>query len=235
MSEQSGSALGIVARDLVKTFEAGSSQVRAVDGISLVVPPGQFACLHGRSGSGKTTLLNLLAGLFRPTAGEVFLGDFRVDTMSTEKADLFRLERLGIVFESLNLLPTLSVVENVSVPLLLSGIPFRHAKSRVDALLMDLDLGGKADRFPSQLSRGEMQRVAIARALVHEPGLLLADEPTRSLDTRTAADVIRLLRELTRNLGATAIVMTQDADISQTADRLLELSDGRIVEDIPLG
>jgi putative ABC transport system ATP-binding protein len=212
-------------------YRVGDKVVRGLDGLDLTVPAGQLLMARGPSGSGKSTLLHLIAGLQKATGGSVQIGDFEIQAVSTVEADLFRRRNIGLIFQFFNLIPSLSVEMNIALPLLMDGHRLRKVRPQVDALLELLKIDARRDHAPGQLSGGEMQRVAIARALIVKPRLILADEPTGNLDSRTSHDVFGLLRDRAEQHGVTAIVMTHDVDVSSYADRLIEISDGRITSD----
>ena len=216
---------------VVKEFALGEARVRALDGLTLELAPGTFTAIVGRSGSGKSTLLNLAAGLDRPTSGEVFLAGQPLSRLGDDEITRLRRERVGVVYQFFHLLPTLEVRENVALPLLLEGVPESQALARAGALLAEVGLEPRARARPHTLSGGELQRAAVARALVHEPALVLADEPTGNLDTRSAAQVVDLLASLVRRHGATLVLVTHSAEASAAADRVITLSDGRVVSD----
>jgi putative ABC transport system ATP-binding protein len=217
--------------EVVKEYAAGGQTVRAVDGISLEVPRGQFVALVGRSGSGKSTLLNLLAGIDTPTAGEVWVGEHELSRLSDDALTRLRRESLGMVYQFFNLLPTLSVRENVALPALLAGEPERETLARADALLEEVGMSHRRGARPHTLSGGEMQRTALARALVHHPAVVLADEPTGNLDSRTADQVMELLRRLGERHGVTIVLVTHSREAAAVAGRVVELRDGRVVRD----
>lgn len=212
-------------------YRVGPDVVRAVDGIDLVVPEGQFVLVRGRSGSGKTTLLHLLAGLQRPTAGAVTVGGHRLHELSNTQCDLFRRRNVGMVFQFFNLIPSLTVEMNVALPLLLDGQRLYRLRAEIGSLLDVLEIGHRKLHSPHQLSGGEMQRVAIARALIVKPRLLLADEPTGNLDSTRAHQIFGLLRDQARARGVTTIVLTHEPDASGYADRVIEMRDGVILTD----
>jgi len=216
---------------VVKEFALGEARVRALDGLTLELAAGTFTAIVGRSGSGKSTLLNLAAGLDRPTSGEVFLAGQPLSRLGDDEVTRLRRERVGVVYQFFHLLPTLEVRENVALPLLLEGVPESQALARASALLAEVGLEPRARARPHTLSGGELQRAAVARALVHEPALVLADEPTGNLDTRSAAQVVGLLASLVRRHGATLVLVTHSAEASAEADRVVTLSDGRVVDD----
>ena len=220
----------VVLRDLVKEYGEADVVHRILDGVSTRIDRGEFVVVLGRSGSGKSTLLNLIAGLDQPTGGEVHVGNARIDALSERERTLFRRRCLGFVFQFFNLLPTLTVEENVLLPLELCGMLDIHSGQAAKELLADVGLAGRMDSFPDRLSGGEQQRLAIARALVHEPELLLADEPTGNLDIETGEEVLGLLDRLVRNRGHTLIMASHSSRIAATADRVLQIREGRLHE-----
>jgi putative ABC transport system ATP-binding protein len=209
----------------------GAARVVALDRVSLEVPAGQRIAIVGRSGSGKSTLLHLAAGIESPTSGEIWVHDREIGRLGDDALTRLRREKIGLVHQFFNLLPTLSARENVALPALLAGSPERETLSRADSLLTDVGLEGRLGARPHTLSGGEMQRVALARALIHSPALLLADEPTGNLDTRSAEQVLTLLHELVRRRGATLVIVTHSQEVAAAADRIVELRDGRVVGD----
>ena len=218
------------ATDLVKAYQRGPSTVRAVDGISLTVAAGEFMSIMGRSGSGKTTLLDLLGCLLRPTSGELAIDGRSVISASDGALAAIRRERIGFVFQEFNLIPTLTAVENVLMPLRY-GPRRPDGRARAVGLLDLVGLGSRASHRPSELSGGEQQRVAIARALVNEPAVILADEPTGELDSATSDTLMETLRGLNEERGVTIIIVTHDAAVADRTDRVVRLSDGRVVAD----
>lgn len=215
----------VTFRNVVKDYSADGQLVRALDGISLEVSSGEFVALVGRSGCGKSTLLNLAGAMDFPTAGEVLLD--KISTNSRDDATLTKLrrEKVGFVFQSFQLINTLSVVENVELPLLLAGNPASH-KIALERLA-SVELAGLENRMPHQLSGGQMQRVAIARALVNNPKILLADEPTGNLDTATGTLILELLMRLTRKQNTATLMATHSAEAAAIADTVIELRDGK--------
>jgi ABC-type lipoprotein export system ATPase subunit len=218
------------ARGLTKVYRRGASEVRAVDGITLSVEPGEFMAIMGRSGSGKTTLLDLLGCLLRPTDGELEIDGRSVIGATDGQLATIRRERVGFVFQEFNLIPSLTAIENVLLPLRY-GPRRRDAKRRAAELLELVGLASRASHRPTELSGGEQQRVAIARALVNEPAVVLADEPTGELDSTTSDTLMETLRDLNRERGVTMIIVTHDAGIAGATDRVVRLSDGRVVAD----
>jgi ABC-type lipoprotein export system ATPase subunit len=223
--------LAIQTDQLGMVFGRGDSAVNALRDVDLEVPEGQFLCVMGPSGSGKSTLLHLLAALRAPTHGRVVVGGNDISTLNQGEAARFRRRNIGLVFQFFNLIPTLSLVQNVAVPLLLEGHRLAALHERIDALLDQLGILHRKRHPLSGLSGGELQRVAIARALVADPRLLLADEPTGSLDSRTGVEVLELLAGVCRERGTTTVVMTHDSNTRCYADRVLWLRDGRVEKD----
>jgi putative ABC transport system ATP-binding protein len=232
MTEHAGSnGLVVETRDLVREFEVGTGTVRAVDGISLRVEPGQLVAVRGRSGSGKTTLLSLIGALDRPTSGSAHVTGLTISAMPEKELVPFRRRTIGFIFQAFGLLPILSAAENVGVPLRLAGRDPRERDARVVELLGLVGLDGHEHQRPYELSGGQQQRVAIARALANDPALLIADEPTGQLDTATGRAVMDLLKDLVRTRGLSAVVATHDPVMVGMADRVVELADGQVVAD----
>lgn len=217
--------------DAVKVYRRGKTEVRALNGVSLSVPRGQFLSVMGSSGSGKSTMLNLLGALDTPSSGLVRIEGKEISRFPDDALSRFRRERLGFIFQFFNLLPTLSAVENVILPELLAGKPREVLEPKALALLEQFGLRGRGTHRPDELSGGEMQRVAVARALLSEPAVLLADEPTGNLDSRTGAEVLRLIREATHARQLTVVMVTHDPKAAEVGDRLVHLADGNIVDD----
>jgi len=207
----------------------GVQTVRAVDGVSLAIDAGELVAIVGPSGSGKSTLLNLLGALDRPDSGEIWLDGKPLSKLDDAERTLLRRERVGLIFQFFNLLPLLTALENVTLPLLLAGAPRSKAERRADELLERMGIGARREHTPDELSGGEMQRVAIARALSLRPPLLLADEPTGNLDSRSGAEVLELLRETARESGCAVLMVTHDPRAAAVTDRILEFEDGRLV------
>lgn len=221
----------IRVQDAVKVYRRGTNEVKALAGLSLDVPKGQFLSIMGASGSGKSTLLNLLGALDVPTAGSVSIEGRQLLGLSDAELSRFRRERLGYIFQFFNLLPTLNAIENVILPSLLSGKKRDVLEPEAQKLLEQVGLKGRTMHLPDELSGGEMQRVAIARALLNRPALLLADEPTGNLDSKTGVEVLRMIREMTRELQLTVVMVTHDARAAEVGDRIVRLADGVIVDD----
>jgi putative ABC transport system ATP-binding protein len=224
--------LAVETQRLEMHYRVGPETVRALDGVDLAVPEGQFLLVRGRSGSGKTTLLNLLAGLQKPTSGRVRVGGHELQQITSREADLFRRRNVGLIFQFFNLIPSLTVEMNVALPLLLDGHKLFRLRDQIGELLETLGISHRRGHSPHQLSGGEMQRVAIARALIVQPKLILADEPTGNLDSKNAHEVFGLLRGQTGARSVTTIVLTHDPDASGYADRVIEMCDGQIVKDL---
>ncbi len=213
---------------VAKVYSLGGVEVRAVDGVTLAIARGEFVALVGPSGCGKTTLLNLMAGIDRPTSGEVWLEGARLDRLSDDRLTRLRRTKVGIVFQFFNLLPTLTAWENVALPLLLDGVQGGEVEDRVRRQLDRVGLVHRARHWPHELSGGEQQRVAIARATVAEPGVVLADEPTGNLDSAAGSAVLELLQGLNREHGQTIVLATHSPDAARRAGRIVGLRDGKI-------
>jgi putative ABC transport system ATP-binding protein len=216
---------------LSKDYEEAGAQHTVLHALDAELYEGDFVVLLGKSGSGKSTLLNLIGGIDVPTAGEVWIGDTNLTRLSERALTLFRRDHIGFVFQFFNLIPTLTALENISLPYELRGQDRREGERRARALLERVGLADRAGTFPDRLSGGEQQRIAIARALVHEPFLILADEPTGNLDEDTGENVLSLLLELTRDAGKTLIMATHNPEVVQYADVVYHIQDGKLVPD----
>ena len=214
---------------LTKVYGKGDCATRALDDVTLSVPEGQFLAIVGSSGSGKSTLLHLMGGVDRPTSGSVYLAGNDVYSRNDEQLAVLRRREVGIVYQFFNLIPTLTVLENMTLPVALDGRPVNEGRLR--ELVKTLGLEGREDHLPSQLSGGQQPRVAIGRALMNSPAVLLADEPTGNLDSRTSAEIMAILRDANKRLGQTLVVITHDESIALTAVRIVAVEDGRIVRD----
>ena len=219
----------IAIRQLCRSFTEGTGVHRVLDGVDARLEAGEVVAVVGRSGSGKSTLLNLMSGIDRADSGEVEIAGRLISRMEEPERTLFRRKHVGFVYQFFNLLPTLDVEENVRLPLELNGMRGAAARRRSAAVLAEVGLGDRLASAVDRLSGGEQQRVAIARALVHEPGVLLADEPTGNLDEETASQVLPLLLSLARARHATLVMATHDARLARSADRVLELREGRLL------
>ena len=214
-------------KDLKKYYGSGDTQVRALDGVDLQVENGEFVAIVGTSGSGKSTLLHMLGGLDRPTSGSVVVDGRDLATLKDEELTVFRRRKIGFVFQAYNLVPVLSVYENIVLPIQLDGGKLDAAY--IDEVIGALGLKEKLQSLPSQLSGGQQQRVAIARALATKPAILLADEPTGNLDSRTSNDVLSLMKVTGQKFSQTMVMITHNEEIAQLADRIVRIEDGRIV------
>ena len=213
--------------DLKKYYGAGDTQVKALDGVDLSIEQGEFVAIVGTSGSGKSTLLHMLGGLDRPTSGTVTVDGRDIFTLKDEALTIFRRRKIGFVFQSYNLVPVLSVWENIVLPVELDGA--KVDESYVQEVIATLGLGKKLQNLPNQLSGGQQQRVAIARALATKPAILLADEPTGNLDSKTSQDVLSLMKVTGQKFAQTMVMITHNEEIAQMADRIVRIEDGRIV------
>jgi len=220
----------LIARDLTKSYHSGEHELTVLRDVSFTIPQGAFVAIVGPSGSGKTTLLGLLAGLDTPSRGAVILDGADLTRLDEDARARVRGEKVGFVFQTFQLIPTLTAQENVQVPLELRGDP--RAAERAAELLRRVGLGDRTHHFPTQLSGGEQQRVAIARAFVNAPRILFADEPTGNLDSDTGARIVELLESINRESGSTIVLVTHDAGLAARAQRVIRLSDGRVVSDI---
>ena len=214
-------------KDLKKYYGSGDTQVKALDGVDLTVENGEFVAIVGTSGSGKSTLLHMLGGLDRPTGGSVLVEGRDIFALKDEELTIFRRRKIGFVFQSYNLVPVLSVHDNIVLPIQLDG--GRVDEAYVNQVIEALGLEQMLDRLPNQLSGGQQQRVAIARALATKPAILLADEPTGNLDSRTSQDVLSLMKTTGQKFAQTMVMITHNEEIAQLADRIVRIEDGRIV------
>lgn len=220
---------------LSKSFQEGLAKRQVLKEISATFTAGEFIVLLGQSGSGKSTLLNLMSGIEQPTTGRITIGNVCLSELNERRRTLFRRDRIGFIFQFFNLIPTLTVLENITLPQELAGVPAGEVSPKAIALLDRVGLEDRQEAFPDQLSGGQQQRVAIARALIHDPILVLADEPTGNLDEETGQIVLGLLLELTRSAYKTLIMATHNPDIAQFADRIMWMQDGHLVEEIRSG
>ena len=224
----------IELKNVSRMYAHGTKKIQALHGITLSIKSGEFLSVMGPSGSGKSTLLNIIGGLDQPTSGEIFIDNRPLHGISDDELTLIRRRRVGFIFQFFNLLPILTAAENVSLPLLLDGIPYSKVKPKAESLLRKVGLGERVDHRPEQLSGGEMQRVAIARALIADPAVLLADEPTGNLDSRTSAEIFLLLKDL-HTEGQTIVMVTHDSKAAAYGTRIITLRDGTISEDATAG
>lgn len=220
----------IQARQVHKTFQMGKIEVQALRGVDLSVAPGEMVAIMGPSGCGKTTLLNCLSGLDDFDAGEVEIEGVNLRTMNDRARTSYRAQRMGFIFQTFNLLPVITAVENVELPLLVSGVRPAEARRRADAALAQVGLADRAHHRPAELSGGQRQRVTIARALVNQPAIVWADEPTGNLDSKTAGDVLTLMQRLNQEAGQTFVIVTHDAAIGALCNRVVHMQDGLIVD-----
>lgn len=220
------------AESLVRHYRLGQSVIRAVDGVSLSVKKGEFAALLGASGSGKSTLMNLIAGLDRPTSGAIFVEGQDLAKLKSDELARYRRHTVGMVFQSFNLVPTMTLTENVELPMRFAEVERGERNARVQEALRQVGLSGRLEHRPSEMSGGEQQRAALARALVNRPKLLLADEPTGNLDSKTGTEILDLIRSLNRSLGMTVIMVTHERALADRyADRMIFLGDGKLIEE----
>lgn len=214
-------------KSLKKIYGTGDTEVRALDGVNLQVENGEFAAVVGTSGSGKSTLLHMLGGLDRPTSGTVMVDGKDIFSMKEEELTIFRRRKIGFVFQNYNLIPVLNVYENIVLPIQLDGV--KPDANYIDQIIKTLGLESKLNNLPNNLSGGQQQRVAIARALAAKPAIILADEPTGNLDTKTSQDVMGLLKVTSQKFNQTIVMITHNEEIAQMADRIIRIEDGHIV------
>ena len=232
MEETKNKAAPVIRlQDVRKEYIVGDSHIHALDGVSLTVSPGEFVCISGRSGSGKSTMLNMLAGLEKPTSGEIVILDKHIENMSESARIRFRRQYIGFVFQSYNLMPQYTAVENVELPLMLRGIGKRERRKQALAVMEQVGIVSHAEHKPSELSGGQQQRVGIARALITKPPIVFADELTGNLDTKTSAEIMDLLTGLFRSSGTTFMLVSHDPDMSRYTDRTIHLLDGKIISE----
>ena len=231
-TQVSATTCAVRTENVTRHYPMGEGLIRAVDGVSLAIDPGEFVALLGQSGSGKSTLLNLIAGLDRPTSGSVLVSGRDLAKMSSEELACYRRNDVGMVFQSFHLIPSMTITENVELPMRFAEVERAERAQRSREALERVGLGKRLDHRPSQLSGGEQQRVSLARALANRPRLLLADEPTGNLDSRTGEDILNLIRDLSLSLGMTVIMVTHERAIAERfAQRSIFLADGKLVSE----
>ncbi len=231
MNAAIASAPGVLCRNVIKDYGHGAALVHALRGIDVEIAPGELTLLVGPSGCGKTTLISIIAGTLEATGGDVSALGLDLKGLSKREKAAFRARNVGFVFQQFNLLPALTAAENVAVPHVINGLPKRAALKRAVEILKAVGLGDRTESLPSQLSGGQQQRVAIARALVHEPRLLVCDEPTSSIDARTGQAIMELIRKMALQPDRVAVVVTHDARVFGYGDRMITLNDGRVAGD----
>ena len=220
----------ITVKDLYKLYRVGDSIVRALDGVSFEIHKGEFCAIVGTSGSGKSTLLNMLAGLEKPTKGEIVISGSHIEKMKEDELVRFRREHVGFIFQSFHLIGTMNALENVALPLMFRGEPAKERLRKADRMLSLMGLDRHKKHMPNQMSGGQQQRVGVARALVSDPDIIFADEPTGNLDSHTSEEVMRLMRRVVQNQGKTLVMVTHDDHLAEYADRVFHIIDGKIVK-----
>lgn len=220
----------ITVKDLYKLYRVGDSIVRALDGVSFEIYKGEFCAIVGTSGSGKSTLLNMLAGLEKPTKGEIVISGSHIEKMKEDELVRFRREHVGFIFQSFHLIGTMNALENVALPLMFRGDPAKERLRKADRMLSLMGLDRHKKHMPNQMSGGQQQRVGVARALVSDPDIIFADEPTGNLDSHTSEEVMRLMRRVVQNQGKTLVMVTHDDHLAEYADRVFHIIDGKIVK-----
>lgn len=218
----------IKIKEVTKYYQMGKESIHAVNGISLNIYQGEVCCLFGKSGSGKSTLLNLIAGLEKPTSGQIIFNKKHIERMNEDQLASFRQKYVGFVFQSYNLLPTLTALENVTLPLIFKGVPVKERNERAMEMLKAVGLEERAHHKPSEMSGGQQQRVSIARAFINQPQVVFADEPTGNLDTKTTYEMMDLITGLAKEYHQTLVIVTHDLELSEYADRIVMLMDGKI-------
>lgn len=221
----------IKVEDLRKEYPVGDEKVVALDGVSFDIMPGEICCIFGASGSGKSTLLNQLAGLEKPTSGQVLIGGIPISKLSERDLAIFRQKYLGFIFQSYNLMDNMTAAENVALPLMFKGIGKRTAVASASSILKAVGLGHRLKHYPKEMSGGQQQRVGIARAFITKPKIVFADEPTGNLDTKTTKEVMEMIKGFAAKFQQTIILVTHEPDLSEYATRILTLADGRIIND----
>ena len=237
MTKKTAKKTVIRVRDLYRIYELGEEKVRALNGVSFDVHKGEFCAIVGTSGSGKSTLLNMLAGLEKPTKGQVVIAGEHIEKMNESKLVKFRQQHIGFIFQSYNLMPTMNAVENVALPLMFAGVSRTERTERAVQMLKHVGLAKYMDHKPTQMSGGQQQRVGIARALVVRPEIIFADEPTGNLDSNTTMDVLHLLQEIVLKQNQTLVMVTHDDHLAHFANRLIHIKDGKIEwieENVPI-
>ncbi len=220
----------IEVRDVYKIYNPGENQVNALDGVSITIDEGEFVAIIGQSGSGKSTLMNMLGLLDTPTSGEYYINGKLVDDLTDDQMSVIRNEQIGFIFQGFNLIPSLSALENVELPLVYRGMKKDERRAISKEALERVGLGSRMEHLPAEMSGGQQQRVAVARAIAARPPVILADEPTGNLDTRSTKEVMAILHTL-KNEGRTVIVITHDNEIAEEAERVIRIRDGKVVED----
>ena len=215
-------------KDVTKFYRMGAETIAAVNGLSLSIKQGEVCCLFGKSGSGKSTLLKLIAGLEKPTSGQIIFNKKHIERMNEDQLAEFRQKYVGFVFQSYNLLPTLTAMENVMLPLIFRGVPVQERNERAMEMLKAVGLEGRANHKPSEMSGGQQQRVSIARAFINSPQVVFADEPTGNLDTKTTYEMMDLITGLAKKNHQTLVIVTHDMELSEYADRIVVMMDGKI-------
>ena len=217
-------------KGLIKKYKVGSEIITALAGVDIKIYKGEFVAVLGTSGSGKSTLLNMISGLERPTKGDIIIGGTRLNKVSERNMARFRSREMGFIFQAYNLIPSLTAMENVTLPLMLQGVSKKKREKKAKAMLIELGLGKRLHNKPSQLSGGQQQRVAIARSLVTEPKIIFADEPTGNLDTKTTIEILSFLQQIVRKRQCTLIMVSHDLEVAQYADRIIHMRDGKVIK-----
>ena len=221
----------IEVKNLIKKYRVGTEIINALNGVNLQISRGEFIAIVGTSGSGKSTLLNMMSGLERPTKGEIFINNVLINKVKEKDMATFRRKHMGFIFQSYNLLPALTALENAALPLVLQGVSIKERTKRAVEMLKILGLGERMKNKPNQMSGGQQQRVSIARALINNPKILFADEPTGNLDTKTTKEIMELLTSTVKEKGQTLVMVTHDLEVASYADRIIHMVDGVITNE----
>lgn len=222
----------IKVKNLIKEYSAGDDTVKALNNVSFEIMPGEICCIFGTSGSGKSTLLNQLAGLEAPTSGDILIGNIPISRLSENDLAIFRQRYLGFIFQSYNLLETMTALENTALPLIFKGIDKKTREQQAKAILDIVGLSHRLNHYPSQMSGGQQQRVGIARAFITKPKIIFADEPTGNLDTKTTIEVMEMIKNFAQKYNQTIILVTHEPELANYATRVITLADGKIINDI---
>ncbi|MBP3284197.1 MAG: ABC transporter ATP-binding protein [Clostridia bacterium] len=217
-------------KNVTKIYKVGSERITALDGVNLQIQKGEFCCLLGTSGSGKSTLLNVMAGIEKLTSGDIIIRNKKINKMSENELSIFRQKYLGFIFQAYNLIPSLTAMENVELPLIFKEIPPKKRLKMVKEIIRAVGLTGRAKHKPSQMSGGQQQRVGIARAFVASPEIIFADEPTGNLDTKTTMEIMNLIKEMSKKYNQTIVMVTHDVRIAEFADKVVHIHDGKIIK-----
>jgi len=224
----------IIAKDIVKKYKVGNEIITALNGVNIEIEKGEFVAILGTSGSGKSTLLNMLAGLERPTKGDIFINGTHLNKVNEKNMAKFRAKQMGFIFQAYNLIPSFTALENVTLPLIFQGYNKKKREKMAEKILIEMGLEKRLHNKPNQMSGGQQQRVSIARSLVNDPKIIFADEPTGNLDSHTTKEILEYLQRIVHENGRTLIMVSHDMEVAEYADRIIRMTDGMIVEEIKM-